>query len=167
MIQSVPCMVNAPSRKWMTRTDKALTFALTGLVVLLAAVPWLVPMARLIPTIEEQASAQLGMPVKVASLRLSLLPLPHVTATKITVGEKPLASVGRLTVHPNLFDLFSETKVLDEVRLEKVWAKPEFLRRLAALKPSADEPPSVRLHRLVLKDVEVQLERVTLASMDA
>jgi hypothetical protein len=153
--------------KLMTRTSKALTFTLAGLAVLIAAAPWLVPMGRFIPAVEAEASARLRMPVKIAGLRLSLVPLPHLTATRITAGEAPLASVERLTVYPNPLHLFSETRVLDEIRLEKVWAKPEFLLRLAALKPTVEGPPGARVRRVVLKDVEVRLDRMTLAAVDA
>ncbi|HWH47429.1 MAG TPA: hypothetical protein VN664_06480, partial [Burkholderiales bacterium] len=44
---------------------------------LLLVIPFLLPLGRLIPELERIASEQLRAPVRIESLRLFLLPLPH------------------------------------------------------------------------------------------
>lgn len=145
----------------MSRKLKALTLTLAGILALLIAAPWVVPLGAFIPSVEARASESLGQPVKLAALRLSLLP-PQVTAIQVT---SPLAEVGRITVRPSLLHLFSHTRVLDEVRLERVRVRAEFFRRMAA-RPASAGPSGVRVRRIVLSDVALRFERTTLTSLD-
>jgi hypothetical protein len=144
----------------MSRKLKALTLIVAGIVTLLSAAPWLVPLASFIPSVEARATAALGQPVKVARLRLSLLPL-RITATQVS---SPLIQVGRITARPSLLHLFSGTRVLDEVELDHVRARPEFFRRVAS-RPASSAAPEVRVDRIVLRDVEIRFERMTLRSL--
>ena len=146
----------------MSRKIKALTLTLAGILTLLIAAPGLVPLDSFIPFVEATASENLGQPVKVSGLRLSLLPL-QITATQVT---SPLAEVGRITVRPSLLHLLSEPLVVNEVSLEHVRVRPEFFRRVASRARPAG-PPRVRVCRIVLSDVELRLERATLTSLGA
>ena len=57
----------------MSRTLRYILIAVGVLVVLLIIVPFLIPVNRFRPTIEERASAALGRKVQVGDLSLSLL----------------------------------------------------------------------------------------------
>jgi hypothetical protein len=144
----------------MSRTLKASTLILAGILTLLIAAPWLVPLASFVPSIEARASAALGQPVKVSGLRLSLLPL-ELTASQVS---SPLIQVGRITARPSWLHLFSDTRVLSEVELDHVRVRPEFFRRVAA-RPASSAAPAVRVDRIVLRDVEIRFERMTLRSL--
>ncbi len=144
----------------MSRTVKALTFTLAGILTLLIAVPWLVPLASFIPSVESRATAALGQPVRVADLRLSLLPL-QITATQVT---SPAIQVDRIRARLSPLHLLSGTLVLEEVELDRVRVRPEFFRRVATRRASA-ATPGARVRRIVLKDVEIQFERTTLRSL--
>jgi uncharacterized protein involved in outer membrane biogenesis len=145
----------------MSSKVKALTLAIAGILALLIAAPWLVPLRTFIPSIEARASERLGQPVKLGGLRVSILPL-QLTATQVT---SPLAQVGRITVRPSLFHLFSDTRVLDEVKLDHVRVRPEFFRRVA-VQPASAGPPGVRVRRIVLSNVELRFGRSTLTALD-
>ncbi|HEY7761058.1 MAG TPA: AsmA-like C-terminal region-containing protein [Burkholderiales bacterium] len=150
----------------MTRRTKALIIA-GGLVAAVLAAPWLVPVARFIPALEAEASARVGEPVKIASLRLWLVPLPHVVATGISAGTAPLGRIARVTVHPSLLHLFSETKVLREIRLERAVVQQSLLERLGTLPPSRPGRSAVRIDRVVIDDGELRLRGATIRDLDA
>ena len=144
----------------MSRTAKALTFIPAGILTLLIAVPWLVPMTAWIPSLEARATAALGEPVRVVDLRLSLLPL-QITALQVT---SPLIQVGRITARVSPLDLVSGTLVLDDLELERVRVRPELFRRVAA-RPASAAAPGARVRRIVLTDVEIRFEHTTLRSL--
>jgi len=150
----------------MSRRTKAL-IVVAGLTALVLAVPWLVPVARFIPAIEARASERLGEPVRIASLRLSLLPLPHLVATDVRAGKTPLAEVGRVEVRPSLLHLLSGTIVVREIRLRRVMLQQALLPRLAALRGSGTEPPRVRVERVVIEDATLLLSGATIRDVDA
>jgi len=148
----------------MTRRTKAL-IVVGGFVAAVLATPWLVPVARFIPLIEAEASARVGEPVKIASLRLWLVPLPHVVATGISAGTAPLARIARVTVRPSLLHLFSETKVLREIRLEQAVLQQSLLERLGSV-PASRGPAAVRIDRVVIDDGELRLRGATIRDLD-
>jgi uncharacterized protein involved in outer membrane biogenesis len=144
----------------MIRRTKLLV-ALVGLAAVVAAVPWLVPLSGFIPEIEETAARRLGQPVRVGDLRLALLPVPHVTALDVSIGEEPIGQVGRIKIYPALTELLSEVKVLREVRLEEVVVTQVLAAGLLAL-PRSDQPARARVRRIVLERGELRLDAATL-----
>ncbi|MGH8768796.1 MAG: hypothetical protein ACREVT_11560, partial [Burkholderiales bacterium] len=73
---------------------------------LLLVVPFVLPLGQLIPEIERVASEQLKAPVKIESLRLYFLPLPHLSIEGILVGETPFLQVHKIRVTPRFTFLF-------------------------------------------------------------
>ncbi len=143
----------------MTRKRIAVTFISAGILTLLISAPWLVPLRSFIPSVEAGASAALGQPVKIATLRLSLLPL-QVTASEV---DSPLIKVQRITLSPSLWHLFSDVRVLREVKLDGVRVKPDFFRRVFAR--SAAAASSVHVQRIVFRDAELRLDKMPLRSL--
>jgi AsmA protein len=72
----------------MNRTLRYTLIAVGVLVVLLIIVPFLIPVNRFRPTIEEKASAALGRRVQVGDLGLSLL-RGALTAKDLSIGDDP------------------------------------------------------------------------------
>jgi AsmA protein len=72
----------------MSRTLRNILIAVGVLVVLLIIVPFLIPVNRFRPTIEEKASAALGRKVTVGDLSLSLLG-GALTAKDLSIGDDP------------------------------------------------------------------------------
>ncbi len=150
----------------MSRATKLLASAVC-LALLVLSLPWLVPLTRFVPMVEAQAGQRLGVPVKVGALRLYLLPLPHVTATDVTVGPTLIAQAARISVWPSLRELAAQRLAVREVRFEDVVVREEFLDRLAVLLGTRHaEGPAVRVDRIVLKRVELRLPAVTLRGID-
>jgi hypothetical protein len=147
----------------MIRRTKLLVLCLGILAVLIAGVPWLIPVSGFIPQIEAIASERLGARVTVGELRVALLPLPHATAEDITIGGSQ-GRIGRIRVWPALLDLFSETKVMREVRLDDVLVSEELAGRLIAL-PKAEGPRRARVERLLLTNAELRLHAASLSDL--
>jgi AsmA protein len=72
----------------MSRTLRNILIAVGVLVVILIVVPFLIPVNRFRPTIEERASAALGRKVQVGDLSLSLLG-GALTAKDLSIGDDP------------------------------------------------------------------------------
>lgn len=72
----------------MSRTLRNILIAVGVLVVILIVVPFLIPVNRFRPTIEEKASAALGRKVQVGDLSLSLLG-GALTAKDLSIGDDP------------------------------------------------------------------------------
>src|SRR5215813_8419618 len=72
----------------MSRTLRNILIAVGILVLILIVVPFLIPVNRFRPTIEEKASAALGRKVQVGDLSLSLLG-GALTAKDLSVGDDP------------------------------------------------------------------------------
>ena len=72
----------------MSRTLRNILIAVGVLVVILLVVPFLIPVNRFRPTIEERASAALGRKVQIGGLSLSLLG-GALTAKDLSIGDDP------------------------------------------------------------------------------
>jgi hypothetical protein len=71
-----------------------------ALVAIVLVLPFFVSLNDHIPRIEQEASARLGEPVSIRSLKMGLLPLPSLTMEGIAGGETQDITVARVTVSP-------------------------------------------------------------------
>ncbi|MBL8378881.1 MAG: AsmA family protein [Burkholderiales bacterium] len=127
------------------------------LLALVVVAPWLVPTSAWIAPAEEAASKALGAPVKIAGIRLALLPLPHATASGIDVGGGAL-KVASAAVTPDLGSLFSAPRHLRVVRVDTVFVDQkgiDILQAFAAKPPAV--PPPVTIGRVEIAPLEVAL----------
>src|ERR1700751_1559982 len=84
--RNMPANGPAKAEVFMNRTLRYILIAVGVLVVLLIIVPFLIPVNRFRPTIEEKASAALGRKVQVGDLSLSLL-RGALTAKDLSLGD--------------------------------------------------------------------------------
>jgi AsmA-like C-terminal region len=125
-----------------------------GLVAVAAiAVPFLVPVASLIPRITLVLSASLGQPVTITDLRVRLLPTPRLVAEGIRIGKKDEVVIGELEIVPELLSLLSGPRTIRLLRAEKVELKEAALAIPDRMKKGGD---TVVVRRLVLLDVRLQ-----------
>jgi hypothetical protein len=122
-----------------------------------------VPLSGFIPQIEAAATARLGVPVRVGSLRLVLLPLPHLTLRAISIDDAR-GRVGVVKVWPALAHLLADVKVVREIRFEDVAGDAELIGRLARVR-QAGGPVRVRVRRVVLERVELRTAVATLRDL--
>jgi len=150
--------------------SKKLKVILAGLFVLLiliVAVPWLIPTSAWLGPLQDQASKALGAKVVIGDLRLALAPLPHATASKIDVGDGAIR-VESAAVYPALSTLFSSVKTLRSIEVNDLMVTPKGVDLIGALasKPGSGGPPPVEIGRLKLKNAQVELSSGKLPPVD-
>ncbi len=136
--------------------------------VALFVIPFLLALDRFIPEIEHTASLQLKAPVKIASLSLHLLPTPHLTVGRITVGEKPFLEVEKVIVRPRLASLFSDQKVIRDISLRGVVIRQALLGKASrwATKSDGGGPAPVRIEHVEVRGAFVDLDDFKLREID-
>ncbi|HWH47914.1 MAG TPA: AsmA-like C-terminal region-containing protein [Burkholderiales bacterium] len=137
-------------------------------VALLLVVPFLLPLGRLIPELERIASEQLKAPVRIESLRLFLLPLPHLSIDGITVGKQPFLQVQNVRVIPSLTSLFSEQKVIRKISLRGVLMNQRLIAKAStwAGRPASGGPAPVRVERIEVRDANIDFTDFKLSHAD-
>lgn len=155
----------------VSRRVRLAAWCAAAVLLVALAVPYVVPLGSYIPRIEQAAGMALGQPVKVESLRLHLLPRPHVTAYRIAVGQPAVAGIDAIVVTPALSSLFSDTRVIDDIRVVRPWiAQASFavIAHAAGTPRNADSgPPAARVERVRIADAELRLAAGTIGSVDA
>ncbi len=141
--------------------------ALALLLCMLLILPWLMPLGGFIPRLEQQATASLGVPVRAGSLRLSLLPAPHLTISRLAVGAGDVLIAEQVAVLPSLLPLLSGRFVVARVMVEDVRLKSGAIEMLASMTSSAStSSPAVQLGRLSLRRVKLDWPEMVLPTMD-
>ena len=143
------------------------------IILILAAIPFLVSLDDYIPDIEREISARIREPVKIGSLRAAGLPLPHVTVSGITVGKTEDIKVGKVTVTPDLWSLLDATKVIKSIEIDGLVLTQKAIEKIPAwIPPDAkpgqpSQPPAVRLETIVLDDAVIKLHKTSFGPFDA
>jgi uncharacterized protein involved in outer membrane biogenesis len=149
--------------KWLKRVG----IALLVLIAILAAVPFFITLNDYIPTIEREVSARIQEPVSIENLRVSGLPVPHLTIDGITIGSAEDVTVGKVVVTPDLWSLLRAVRVIRSIELRNVVLTPRALAMLPAWSQSDAGPTGVRIESIRLDDAIVRLERGRFGPFDA
>jgi uncharacterized protein involved in outer membrane biogenesis len=137
-------------------------------VVALLAVPLVLPLGLFIPELELIASDQLKARVKVESLRLYVLPFPHLTVIGISVGKKPFLEVRKVVITPRWTSLFSSPKVISEISLRGVVIRQALMAKASdwAAKPGSGGPAALRVERIEVRNAFINLAEFKLREID-
>lgn len=132
--------------------------------------PALFPMQRYLQQAEQAASDALGVPVKIGSARLMLLPTPRVVASQLTVGSQQDLMLQSMAIVPKLTTLWQSPKVVD-VEIDGVICKSGVLAaydkvQAKLAEPAADATPAVLARQIRLHAVDVSA-LVSLPVLDA
>lgn len=120
-----------------------------GLILLLGlllAVPYFLPLATFVPQIEREASARLGMPVRIGSLHLSLLPTPRLAVTALRLGSADV-EIEKLVVVPALGTLLDDTRVVRLLEVEGMSLRDSVFGKLPVAQ-RGQGPLPVRIERI-------------------
>jgi len=151
----------------MTRNRKILLATAAGVLGIAAIAPWLIPTSAWRAPIEEAATKALGAPVRIGALSVFLLPLPHVTASDVDVGDSALR-LQSVAIYPQMSSLFSTPRHVRMVELSKLDITPA---GMALLQKLADQPASgpaaVTLGQVRAKEVAITLAEGALPVLDA
>jgi len=152
--------------KWLKRL--VLLFAVV--VTALAIVPFFVSLDDYRPRIEQLLAEKLKEPVKLKSLRLAGLPLPHVIIDGIEIGKADV-KVGRIAVTPDLLSLLTDTKIIRSVDITGLVLTQRGLDRIPLwIKTDPKAKPAaftVRVQTVRLDDALLQLQKASFGPFDA
>lgn len=135
-------------------------------IVFLAAIGlvFLVPLNSYIPEIEKRAGEKLHEPVRIGSLRILLVPTPHVVIKKIAIGAQQEVKIESIEVTPALSTLFSPTKVLRNIELDGVKINQDILGRMPGWFKPDGGPQVVRIEKIGLTHVVLTSPKMALPS---
>jgi len=149
--------------KWLKRA----AIACAVLLLLAAAVPFFIKLDDFIPRIEKEASAKLKEPVTIKSLKLAMLPVPHVTIDGIAIGKAEI-EVGQVTVTPVLASLLSSPKVIRSIEVKSLVLTQKALDKIPVwTKSDGTSAPPVRIENIKLTDAVVKLDKTGFGPFDA
>jgi uncharacterized protein involved in outer membrane biogenesis len=121
-----------------------------------------------IPRIEKEASARLKEPVRIESLKLALLPVPHLSIHGMTIGDGGMLTLGRITLTPDLWSLAGTPKVLRSIEVEKLVLTQAAIDRIPLWTANdPKEPAAVRIGSVRLDDATVKLAKAVVGPFDA
>lgn len=153
--------------KWFKR----LILLLLVLVIAVAIIPLFISLDDYRPEIEKKASEALKTPVRLKSLKLVGLPLPHLTVSGIEVGKGGEIKVDSVTVTPDLRSLLSDVRVISSVNIDGLAVNQSGINRLAALaQPDSGKKggaPAVRVRSVRLTNAMLQLQKAGFGPFDA
>lgn len=153
--------------KWL----KLLGVVLAILIAIAVAAPLLISIDDYLPRIEKELSARLNEPVKIAQIRLSILPVPHLVVNGIAVGAASDLKVGQVTVTPELSSLFSATRVVRSIEIDSLLLTQKAIEKfplwIKQHPPKPGERPSVHVRSIRLDDALVRLARFDFGPFDA
>jgi len=151
-------------------------WALLASLALAAAVlaaPFLVPLKPFAPQISEFAAMRLGHPVRLDDLRLSLWPTPGATVQGVRVGKAGEIAIETIRLDLDPRTLFDDTPAITQVRAHRATLNRAgidiikgLLRRSAKAPTRAGSASGVRLERVVVEDIHLDLQGLQLPPFD-
>ncbi len=147
--------------------------ATLGLAAFVLAAPFLVSLKPLTPQIEELAAMRLGHPVRLDDLRLSLWPTPGATAQGVRIGKAGEIAIATVRLELDPHTLFDDRLTIRQVHARRAALNRAgidiirgVLRRTSEAPRHADGGGRVRLERVVIEDVALELPGVRLPAFD-
>jgi len=151
--------------KWLKR----ILMALAMLLVIAAALPFLISLNDYLPQIEKVASDRLKEPVMIESIRLSLLPLPHVMLGGITVGKNHDIKLDRVRVMPDIYSFFQTTRVIKRIEIDTLILTQQAISNIPAWISAGnmDNAAQIRLESIHLNNVQINSDKASFGPFDA
>ena len=149
--------------KWLKRL--LIVFAL--LAVLLAALPYFIPLSAYIPFLEKTLSEAIHEPVAIRSLKAAGMPTPHLILQDVSVGKEPYLKIGTIKVVPELHSLFGQVKVINQIELDALAAEEAVLDKLPQWLKGDGSPQRVRVERVQLHNATLKLKDFLVGPLNA
>ncbi len=147
--------------------------ATLALAALALAAPFLVSLKPLAPQIAELAAMRLGHPVRLDDLRLSLWPTPGATAQGVRIGKAGEIAIATVRLELDPRTLFDDKLTIRQVHARRAALNRAgidiirgVLRRSSEAPRRADGESGVRLKRVVIEDIALELPGLQLPPFD-
>lgn len=139
-----------------------------GSIVVLVILPLVLPTGRLIPPIERLASEQLQEPVRIESLQVHFLPLPHITIHGLQVGKENLLRIETVRAMPRWSSVLDDPKVIRTISLDGVTVGEKLVSLASqwAARGGNTVPAPVRVERILVSNANIELADFRLRRVD-
>jgi hypothetical protein len=117
-----------------------------------------------IPQFEKAAGSHLQQPVKIKSLHLSLVPLPHWRLDGVTVGGDGQLTVEKVKAVAELGSLFGDKKTFKSIELESPVLSEDGLFALLFGKPQGED---FKVASVVVRNGTLKSKTIALPALDA
>lgn len=144
---------------------------LLGLVVCLTLMMgslYLIPLGSYLPEVERLISKQLQSPVKIDSVNLAALPLPHLQVHGLNIGGENGIDVQTIAITPDFMALLSGRREVRQISLTHARVHYETLQKLIAVQQAlpATGKSSMTLREFTASDVTLVTPWLTLADIE-
>jgi hypothetical protein len=112
---------------------------------------------------EKAAQVWLGEPVKIGTLNLTLLPMPHLKFEKVVIGKEPQMRVATIRATPKIGSVLADKKAFKRLELENVIFPREYLPALLLGKGKGE---SLGVEHLTAKGLKVDIPELNLPPLE-
>ena len=117
-----------------------------------------------IPQFEKLAGAHLQQPVKIKTMHLSLVPLPHWRLGGVSVGREGELEVGQIKAVAELGSMFGDKMVFKSIELESPVLSEQGLFALLFGKPQGQD---LKVARIIVRNGKLNSKTIVLPALEA
>ena len=165
-----------PGKKWLISIAKSIKplsiFALSVFFLLIIAAQF-INMSILINPIEKIATENIQAKVNIKSINISLFPSPHLLLEDLTIADSTTINVKKMRVYPDLLSiknkLFNSTNTpyeINSIKIEGFNIAQKDLPRISSWAGASSRHQQLKIKRITLKDMSINLNVVQLPYFD-
>ncbi len=124
-------------------------------VLLVFALPYVMPLDSYIAPIEQRLSAQFGQPVHIAKLHASSLPVPSLQLEQVQVGEAHEGQAGKVVLTFDVASLFGQVKKISNAELQDVSLAGQSLDKLQGWLQRLGNDNAYPVQRVTIKQLQI------------
>lgn len=153
--------------KKLKAVGRPLLIGITVISVALLVLLHFVSLAMWIQPVEHAIAANIGEPVKIRDMRISLWPQPHMVLEEVAIG--PLADIraNKILVYPVIPTLLKDHKEFDSVEIEGLLIDQEDLQRPGKWLSTAAEQGKLTLSAISIKDLTINSPQLEVPAFNA
>ena len=141
--------------------------AVVGIAILGLVLIQVVPLGGLTTKVEKGLSAWLHDDVSVTGVRVALFPKPRLKVDGVSVGKLLDAKASSGEILLDIGTLFDDHLAIDSLELQGVTISREALARVAQWSNPEGRPADVRVERIVLRGLKLDVKDLALEAFDA
>jgi uncharacterized protein involved in outer membrane biogenesis len=145
---------------------KILAISFAVVVLLLLLLPLLIPMDTYRDQVQQLATQKLGVPVKIETLRIALIPTPRVNLEGIRVGQVDEIRVGKVAAVLDVTTLFDDVRVISTLDIEQPIIKSSAVALLTPLLAQPGAAATVAIRRITLSQVRLEWPKLVLPQLE-
>jgi hypothetical protein len=146
---------------------KLVVVSVAVLVAVMIGVIQAIPMSGYIPVVEKMVSNSIGERVTIGSMKMSVLSGLRFKVGNVNIGATEDVRLTEVLVAPELGSLFGDKVVLNSVRVFGGTVEKEALMRMPAWLNTSMADERMRVRRLSLRGVKVEMQTIKLPTLNA